>query len=253
MPHQHAGGEWDGRRQLAAGRAGEDLDLDAAGRQLAGQLDDVDVHAAGVAGAGLVERRGVNRQHRHPLQPQRERALPDRAESRVRFPRAVRRTATGNTSAALERLRAQAHAEAPSDSASRPNLAGVPVTSRPQRLAAGRARALGIPTRGTTAPNRLRRVDRWLLWALAPRLRGTSADPAPLVVDLGFGATPVTTVELARRLRRRYPAGARARAGDRPRASAAAQAATVRRRRQGCASLRAASSWPVLRRRWCAR
>jgi len=82
----------------------------------------------------------------------------------------------------------------------------VPVTSRPQRFAAGRARALGIPTRGTTAPNRLRRVDRWLLWALAPRLRSTGTEPNPLVVDLGFGATPVTTVELARRLTSRYPA-----------------------------------------------
>ncbi|HYS37057.1 MAG TPA: class I SAM-dependent methyltransferase, partial [Pseudonocardiaceae bacterium] len=33
---------------------------------------------------------------------------------------------------------------------------------KPPRLAAGRARALGVPTRGTTNPNRLRRVDRWL-------------------------------------------------------------------------------------------
>jgi hypothetical protein len=89
-------------------------------------------------------------------------------------------------------------------SASRPNLAGVPDTPRAGRFAAGRARALGIPTRGSTAPNRLRRVDRWLLWALAPRLR--AASPTPLVVDLGFGATPVTTVELALRLQQHYPA-----------------------------------------------
>ena len=34
--------------------------------QPAGQLDHVDVHAAGVAGAGLVERRGVQADHRHP-------------------------------------------------------------------------------------------------------------------------------------------------------------------------------------------
>jgi hypothetical protein len=61
---------------------------------------------------------------------------------------------------------------------------------------------MGIATRGTTAPNRLRRVDRWLLWALAPQL---SALAAPLIVDLGFGAAPVTTVELARRLHHRYP------------------------------------------------
>ena len=59
-----------------------------------------------------------------------------------------------------------------------------------------------MPTRGTTAPNRLRRIDRWLLWSLSQPL---AAAAAPLVVDLGFGATPVTTVELFDRLRRRYP------------------------------------------------
>ena len=67
------------------------------------------------------------------------------------------------------------------------------------RLAAGRARALGVPTRGTTNPNRLRRVDRWVVGtpAVADVLRA-AADP--LVVDLGYGSTPVTTVELASRL-----------------------------------------------------
>jgi hypothetical protein len=69
----------------------------------------------------------------------------------------------------------------------------------PKRYAAGRARALGLATRGTTAPNRLRRVDRWLVGVHGELLR--SADRAPLVVDLGFGASPVTTVELAERLR----------------------------------------------------
>ena len=39
-----------------AGGAGEDVDLDAATGQPLGELDDVDVHAARVAGAGLVER-----------------------------------------------------------------------------------------------------------------------------------------------------------------------------------------------------
>ncbi|SNQ50034.1 conserved hypothetical protein [Frankia canadensis] len=71
-------------------------------------------------------------------------------------------------------------------------------TSGAGRLAAGRARALGLPTRGTTAPNRLRRIDRWLLDTAGPLLRGC-ADP--LVVDLGFGASAVTTVELYTRLR----------------------------------------------------
>ncbi|KAA2264882.1 class I SAM-dependent methyltransferase [Solihabitans fulvus] len=72
--------------------------------------------------------------------------------------------------------------------------------ARKPRLAAGRARALGLPTRGTTNQNRLRRVDRWLVGTpmVAQALRA-SADP--LVVDLGYGASPVTTVELAARLR----------------------------------------------------
>ena len=78
----------------------------------------------------------------------------------------------------------------------------MPNASRPKRYAAGRARALGEPTRGTTNPNRLRRVDRWLLWALGDAL---SAAPDPLVVDLGFGAVAVTTVELYDRLCARHP------------------------------------------------
>jgi hypothetical protein len=56
---------------------------------------------------------------------------------------------------------------------------------------------LGLATRGTTHPNRLRRVDRWIVGTQASRLRD-AADP--LVVDLGFGASPVTTIELATRL-----------------------------------------------------
>lgn len=67
------------------------------------------------------------------------------------------------------------------------------------RLAAGRARALGLPTRGTTSPNRLRRLDNWIAARLGPLLRA-AADP--LVVDLGYGATPITAVELADRLAR---------------------------------------------------
>lgn len=55
-----------------------------------------------------------------------------------------------------------------------------------------------MPTRGTTAPNRLRRVDRWIA-GVCGRLLKAADDP--LVVDLGYGASPVTTLELARRLR----------------------------------------------------
>lgn len=70
--------------------------------------------------------------------------------------------------------------------------------TRQKRYAAGRARALGLATRGTTAPQRLRRVDRWLVAVHGDVLR-RAADP--LVVDLGYGATPVTAVELHGRLR----------------------------------------------------
>lgn len=65
-------------------------------------------------------------------------------------------------------------------------------------------RLIGAPTRGTTNPNRLRRVDRWLLADPAVR-RALSRAPQPLVVDLGYGASPVTTVELARRLAPEHP------------------------------------------------
>jgi hypothetical protein len=57
---------------------------------------------------------------------------------------------------------------------------------------------VGNITRGTTNPNRMRRVDRWLTGPQAWRLR-TADDP--LVVDLGYGATPATAVELLDRLR----------------------------------------------------
>ena len=56
----------------------------------------------------------------------------------------------------------------------------------------------GEITRGTTNPSRLRRVDRWITEALADVLR---AADRPLVVDLGYGASPVTTIELYRRVR----------------------------------------------------
>ncbi len=58
---------------------------------------------------------------------------------------------------------------------------------------------IGAPTRGTTNPNRLRRVDRWLVADPGVR-RALSVSDDPLVVDLGYGASPVTTVELAHRL-----------------------------------------------------
>ncbi len=65
------------------------------------------------------------------------------------------------------------------------------------------ARPVGTVTRGTTNPNRLRRVDRWLADTQGWRLR--AATPPAVVVDLGYGASPVTAVELHERLARVRP------------------------------------------------
>lgn len=63
-----------------------------------------------------------------------------------------------------------------------------------------RSRPEGRITRGTTGTNRLRRIDRWI--AAQPILRRTDD---PLVVDLGFGASATTTLELRDRLARVRP------------------------------------------------
>ena len=55
--------------------------------------------------------------------------------------------------------------------------------------------AVGNITRGTTNTNRLRRVDRWIA---TQQILRTTADP--LVVDVGYGASATTPVELATRL-----------------------------------------------------
>ncbi len=75
-----------------------------------------------------------------------------------------------------------------------------PLVQASNRRAGKPARAgkpIGNITRGTTNPNRMRRLDRWLTGPQAWRLR-TAGDP--LVVDLGYGATPTTAVELFDRL-----------------------------------------------------
>ena len=59
---------------------------------------------------------------------------------------------------------------------------------------------IGSITRGTTGANRLRRVDRWI--AHLPVFRRA---PDPLVVDLGYGASATTTLELLQRQRRVRP------------------------------------------------
>nr|WP_040511193.1 hypothetical protein [Gordonia soli] len=64
-------------------------------------------------------------------------------------------------------------------------------------------------TRGTTNINRLRRVDRWMVGdrGVVAALSGAHSSGShlsgarPLVVDLGYGARPDTTVEMAHRLR----------------------------------------------------
>lgn len=70
----------------------------------------------------------------------------------------------------------------------------------PGRSGPAVAGPVGAVTRGTTAANRLRRADRWMVHRPEFRRLLTSVDD-PLVVDLGYGASHTTTVEWARRLR----------------------------------------------------
>jgi hypothetical protein len=65
---------------------------------------------------------------------------------------------------------------------------------------------VGLPTRGKTASNRLRRVDNFVLLyepAILTRTEGPFADA--LFVDLGYGFDARTTVESASRFRRLNP------------------------------------------------
>lgn len=65
---------------------------------------------------------------------------------------------------------------------------------------------LGLPTRGKTASNRLRRVDNFILLyepSLLTRTDGLFADS--MFVDLGYGFDPRTTLESAERFRRVNP------------------------------------------------
>ncbi|WP_461081849.1 class I SAM-dependent methyltransferase [Streptomyces deserti] len=60
------------------------------------------------------------------------------------------------------------------------------------------SRPVGTVTRGTTNPNRLRRMDRWIAATHGAELRRSAE---PVAVDLGYGAAPWTAVELLGRLR----------------------------------------------------
>ncbi|MFJ6456830.1 class I SAM-dependent methyltransferase [Paenarthrobacter sp. NPDC091669] len=74
------------------------------------------------------------------------------------------------------------------------------MVQKAERVGSPRSRGgkpVGNITRGTTNPNRMRRLDRWLAGPQAWRLR---AAVEPLVVDLGYGASPATAVELFERL-----------------------------------------------------
>jgi hypothetical protein len=64
-------------------------------------------------------------------------------------------------------------------------------------------RAEGEVTRGTTNPSRLRRVDRWISGTQRAVLQSAAR---PLIVDLGYGASPVTTHELFRTVKKIAPA-----------------------------------------------
>ncbi|MFG2653232.1 class I SAM-dependent methyltransferase [Streptomyces sp. NPDC048436] len=74
------------------------------------------------------------------------------------------------------------------------------------------SRPVGTVTRGTTNPNRLRRMDRWIAATHGAALRhatgsgsGSDSDTGPVAVDLGYGAAPWTAVELLVRLRTAAP------------------------------------------------
>lgn len=64
-----------------------------------------------------------------------------------------------------------------------------------------RQRLLGQPTRGKTAPNRLRKTDTFVAVAYPEFIRHTTG----LYVDLGYGFYPITSVETLRRLRQLNP------------------------------------------------
>ncbi|MER5183599.1 class I SAM-dependent methyltransferase [Streptomyces sp. NPDC002896] len=64
------------------------------------------------------------------------------------------------------------------------------------------SRPVGTVTRGTTNPNRLRRMDRWIAAVHGRQLRRAADSVA---VDLGYGAAPWTAVELLQRLRTVVP------------------------------------------------
>jgi hypothetical protein len=78
---------------------------------------------------------------------------------------------------------------------------GSPITPASPRFSPRSKKPLGLPTRGKTAPNRLRPTDSYLALCYPDYLRSLPG----AYVDLGFGQSPATTVETAFRLRRLNP------------------------------------------------
>ena len=74
------------------------------------------------------------------------------------------------------------------------------MVKKAQPLEVTRGKPIGNITRGTTNPNRLRRVDRYI--AALPLLRSVEQ---PIVVDLGYGASPITAIELLQRVSKSNP------------------------------------------------
>jgi hypothetical protein len=74
-------------------------------------------------------------------------------------------------------------------------------TPADRRFVSRSKKPLGLPTRGKTAPNRLRTTDAYLALCYPGFLRALPG----VYVDLGFGQFPSTTVETAARLRRLNP------------------------------------------------
>ncbi len=66
MAYQHAGRQLSDLRLVPGYGPGEDVDLDAALGEPLGDLDDVDVKTARVAGPWLLKRRCVNADSRDP-------------------------------------------------------------------------------------------------------------------------------------------------------------------------------------------
>ncbi|MEO3978410.1 class I SAM-dependent methyltransferase [Streptomyces sp. CAU 1734] len=78
----------------------------------------------------------------------------------------------------------------------------MPRPTPPPRATSGKNRPVGTVTRGTTNPNRLRRMDRWIAAVHGPALRRSDR---PVAVDLGYGAAPWTPLELLGWLRTADP------------------------------------------------